>query len=274
LNEQFILGPEAADIYVPICGNSHIWQKERLLNHALLYMPEEAEFIAWIDCDLIFPNDQWVEECLEKLSTYRMVQLFSRAIHLPKDSDDYTLHSPKQPFFEKGLVATIRAGADIGDAIYVSRERSCGNIVNGMAWAADLRLLHTTGFYDGCIVGGGDTAMAAAAFGKFGAAINGHFMNSFQKDFYMPWANNFWKQVRGSVTALDQNIYHLWHGSMGARRSKERHQGLSRIDFDPASDIEIDENGAWTIKDKNGNLRAFLSEYFRKRDNCSETDVH
>lgn len=274
LNKQYLLGPEAADIYVPVSGKSLIWQKERLLNHALLYLPEEAEFIAWIDCDLIFPHDQWVDECLEKLSTYRMVQLFNRVTHLPKDSDSYTNHSPERPFFEKGLAATIKAGADIDDAIYVSPKRSCGNIVNGMAWAADLRLLQATGFYDACIVGGGDTAMAAAAFGKFEAAINGHSMNSFQREFYLAWANNFWKQVRGSVTALDQDIYHLWHGSMGSRRSKERHQRLSGTGFDPYSDIEVDGNGAWTFKNKNGNLRAFLREYFRTRDNNCEPIVY
>ena len=267
LNEQLILGTEAADIYVLIVGDSLIWQKERLLNQALQYVPEEAEFIAWIDCDLIFPHDQWVDECIEKLSTYRMVHLFGRVLHLTKDSDDWTQHSAERLFFEKGLAASTGTGSAIGDVLYVKPERQCGQIVNGMAWAADLTLLQTTGFYDACIVGGGDTAIAAAAFGKFEAAIKGHCMNSFQKEFYLPWAHNFWKQVRGSVTALHQDIYHLWHGSMGARRSAKRHQGLSGTGFNPASDIEIDENGAWTLTDKNADLRAFLSEYFRARNN-------
>lgn len=35
----------------------------------------------------------------------------------------------------------------------------------GMAWAARRELLEQHGFYDGCVIGGGDSALICAAFG-------------------------------------------------------------------------------------------------------------
>ncbi len=273
LNEQFRLGPEVADIHVSISGSSLLWQKERLLNQALQHIPDDCEAIAWIDGDLIFPCAEWVDDCLNKLSRYRMVQLFDKVIHLPEGTVDYTQHRSDQLFFEQGLAASIRDGAEVDDVLYVKPERLKGQIVNGMAWAADRALLETTGFYDACIVGGGDTAIAAAAFGKFDAAIQWHCMNTFQREYYLTWARRFWKEVHGNVTALDQDIYHLWHGTMSARRSGHRHQGLSKTGFNPATDIRIDKNGAWALKDRNPGLRAFLNEYFGARDNAGKLDV-
>jgi hypothetical protein len=59
-----------------------MWQKEAMLNIALKRLPPECDKITWIDSDIIFENDQWIEQTSSLLEYYRVVQPFSMYMHM------------------------------------------------------------------------------------------------------------------------------------------------------------------------------------------------
>ena len=56
-NGRFQLEHGDAEILVQIPSADIMWQKERLLNLALKYLPESCEKLAWLDCDIVFEDD-------------------------------------------------------------------------------------------------------------------------------------------------------------------------------------------------------------------------
>src|SRR5437868_14501260 len=56
-----------ADILVECSDGDVMWQKERLLNLAVERLPASCRYVAWIDCDLIFDNDDWPRATREAL---------------------------------------------------------------------------------------------------------------------------------------------------------------------------------------------------------------
>ena len=69
---------------IKVRSNSVLWQKERLLNLAISWLPKSCRYVAWLDCDLLFMNPRWAVETVLLLNEYPIVQLFERCIRLPQ----------------------------------------------------------------------------------------------------------------------------------------------------------------------------------------------
>jgi hypothetical protein len=72
---RFELGPADADILVQRHARDVLWQKERLLNVALGFLPAECDRVAWLDCDVVFAADDWPKRACAALTTHSLVQL-------------------------------------------------------------------------------------------------------------------------------------------------------------------------------------------------------
>ena len=85
--------PPGPDI-IRLRSGSPLWQKERLLSYAVSRLPRECEYVAWLDCDLIFPECDWVEQTIDKLQRADLIQLFSRIQRLGRPrgvgADDFS----------------------------------------------------------------------------------------------------------------------------------------------------------------------------------------
>ena len=57
---RFDLGPDNADVFLAVPGSDLLWQKERMLNLALQLLPPECDVVAWLDCDILFVNDTYL----------------------------------------------------------------------------------------------------------------------------------------------------------------------------------------------------------------------
>ena len=75
-NEPFELTKNDADVLVQVRSNSIMWQKERLLNIGLKHLPKDCDKVAWIDCDIIFKNEYWIEETCKLLEKYIVINYF------------------------------------------------------------------------------------------------------------------------------------------------------------------------------------------------------
>jgi len=135
----------------------------------------------------------------------------------------------------------------------------------GLAWAARRSLMDTHGFYDAMILGSGDRAMACAAFGRYQDAIASIHLNERRTEHYLAWAQSYHAAVGGRVGYLPGGIYHLWHGDLADRGYKERHIAFAEYDFDPARDLVVDKNGAWTWARERPEIDTLIRTYFESR---------
>jgi glycosyltransferase involved in cell wall biosynthesis len=87
-------------------GNPFLWQKENLITKGMELIDDEV--FAWIDCDLLFHDSNWVEKTLQKLENNDVVQLFDTVTLLDMDGKGVKTFKSmahefiRNPSFKKG----------------------------------------------------------------------------------------------------------------------------------------------------------------------------
>jgi len=268
--ERSELADDDADIVVRLRGESILWQKERLLNVGLKHLPKEVQHVAWLDCDIVFAGNDWPERASRLLETTPIVQLFDH-VHdlapgmLPSDA----LPLPDVPS-GYSIAHLINSGSLRPDDLRPLAKTNLRRTLCGLAWAAQRPLLEKHGFYDVCILGGGDRVMAYAAYGRLDDAIFRARLDPKRAAHYLGWARPYYDSIRGNVGCLDGYLYHLWHGDIKNRKYFERHLELSTFSLDPATDLMLDDQGCWRWTARTGPLQDYVRSYFVSR---SEDDT-
>jgi hypothetical protein len=273
LGRDFALGAGDADILVQLRGGDVMWQKERLLNVALAAVPAGCRKIAWVDADVIFARPDWAEDASRQLDRFAMAQLFSRARDLMPGRTASAPGAGEAIDARHSLAAAIARG---GDPVASLSDLQAGigrRYARGFAWAARRELLERHGFFDECVVGGGDSAIVGAAYGCFDYVVQRQHLNRPRAGRYLAWAEPFGAAVAGEVGVVGGDIFHLWHGSKAGRRTADRYQGLTRVGFDPASDLALADNGAWMWNSDNRALYDYVRGYFAARDEDGKTPL-
>lgn len=201
-NEPFMLGHNDADKVVQIRGGDPMWQKERLLNTVLDVLPVECDKVVWIDSDMIVPDPEWPAMVSLALDEWPLVQPFSVVHHLNSEGGRTTAN--------RATVAIIRSGGDAEHLLRLTVDRNSGAPSSGHIWAAQRSVLERHGWYDCCIVGGGDTAYLCAAFGRPEDAIALHCMGAAQAKRYLAWALPLFEEVHSRVGFL--RLLAVWRG--------------------------------------------------------------
>lgn len=68
-----------------------------------------------------------------------------------------------------------------------------------------------------------------------------------------------------ALLGLGGTLLHLWPGDLADRGYDVRYQGLRVYDFDPFSDVALDENGCWRWNSDKPELHQYVREYFERR---------
>jgi hypothetical protein len=253
-------------IHLRIHASSTMWQKERLLNLALAKVPAAIDYIAWIDCDVLFHTPTWHEKMVEALHVNPMIQGFSRLIYLPSGINRVPLCHMGLPVLESFVASRSSSVKQYG--------------AQGSVWAAKANLLRQHGLYDAMITGGGDTALTSAIIGDLAAMgsyrpIKGDtnrreyysYLTKAHLSHYQTWAKSFQENLRsqGRVACLNETIYHLYHGARNHRQYVARHQALLDNCFDPNKDIALNKEGAWEWSSNKKELHNSLIRYFSER---------
>ena len=268
----FELDASDADVLVQLGSPDLMWQKERLLNLAVAAVPQHVQRIAWLDCDIVFGRPDWWREALHLLDRVALVQLFSLCHDLgttapcgvfdPTDvtnSAESFVQISRRPGSEAILFDRLW-GSEVRNGRVVRRGR-----LSGFAWAAQRELLERHGLYDACVLGSGDRAYACAAFGKQRHARQGWLQNARQREHYLRWAEPFAAEVGGRISLVEGELFHLWHGSVNARRYRDRYIRFERFGFDPFDDIIRDAAGLWRWASDKTEMHRFVAEYFSQR---------
>jgi hypothetical protein len=256
------LGERDADRLIQLTGKDVLWQKERLLNVALDALPPSCRFVVWIDCDVVFENPDWALETREVLKRTRLVQPHGRVFDLRPgtaldDIDRGAVLWERESMARKYCRGAIDFGATSASML---REYSPGH-----AWAARRDLLARVGFYDPMILGSGDFIMAMAAIGRYQDIEGPYQMNQRQAEHYLEWAVRYHEVIEGNLGVVEGTLLHLWHGDLVDRGYDVRYQGLKAYDFDPFSDLAVDESGCWRWNSNKPELHQYVRQYFARR---------
>ena len=207
---MFELTRDDADILLQIKGGAVLWQKERLLNVALQAVPTEERFIAWLDCDIIFGESNWVYLAERSLAAHNVIQLFSDVLNL--DIGDTGPAHGDETKTPTGYGFVKKLGSDPEGAFAENlRIKNVLSTNRGLAWAARREIINRHGFYDAVIAGKSDRAMAFAMYGSFDNFLYAVNCNKDQEKHYLKWALPFSDTIQGRVGHLPGRIYHLWH---------------------------------------------------------------
>jgi hypothetical protein len=212
------------------------------LNIALQSLPSDCNTVAWLDCDVVFDSDHWADRADALLETYKIVMPFKHTYELPKNGQLEDTDSKGVPRYS---VIYAPASGMVSPEALRGTLRTKDRITCGFAFVARRATLEKCGLCDACVMGGGDKAIACAALGRFDIAIDYLQMNPGWAKHYVAWAEPFFETVRGNVTYLEDDVFHLWHGQLENRRYGERHAVLREFGFDPANDIVTDKDGCW-----------------------------
>ena len=262
-----------AEILVQRTARDVLWQKERLLNVALGFLPPECQEVAWIDCDVVFATDDWVARARAALGTHSLVQLFSERCDLDRET---TADPSKWHAVDSGVwsvASKLAAGQAAPRDLYDANAPFVRRTTVGLAWAARRDVLDRNGLYDACILGSGDRVMLCAAIGEFDYGARCLAMNARQEEHYRRWGASFSAAIGARVCSIDGRLFHLWHGDLSDRRYAERHQDLQRFRFDPFTDIAVDGDGCWSWNTGKVGMHDYVRRYFasRKEDGTAPT---
>ena len=254
-----------ADILIQISGGAVLWQKEKLLNLAIDSVPHSVDSVAWLDCDVIFEQPNWVDAAKEQLTKFNIVQLFSEIVDLsPAEyqipSEPHT-HSPSG----RGVVSLVNGNEHLDIATILESVAQARAKCVGFAWAARKEILEKHGLYDAMIVGGGVRALAAAMYGEYETLVRVYQLNKARQEHYLRWARPYHHTINERIGYIGGRLYHLWHGEPKNRKYSERHRWFAGFDFDPFSDLMIGPNGAWQWARSRPDLEEFFLNYFINR---------
>jgi hypothetical protein len=263
---HFELAKSNAEILIQISGGDVMWQKERLLNIAIEALPKSCEFVVSLDCDVIFQRTDWALQVCRGLNEVPLLQPYSLVHHLPQGQplEQWRTTRPS-PMVRPSVAWLIAQGISVAECLGNPLAGVPGIRAPGHAWAMRRDEILRHRFYDSCIIGGGDTALACAAYGAFDILPMLHTENDRAFQHYLRWAEPFHDSIQGRVSLVNGDLLHLWHGEMKDRLCRLRHRELAAYEFDPSEDIVLDENQCWRWNTPKRSMHEYVADYFVAR---------
>jgi len=247
--------PFQTNSIIKLRTSDELWFKENLINLAVSHLPDDWEYMAWIDTDIEFQNKDWARETIEQLQTYKIVQLFSHAIDLGAKYETLHVHI--------GFCYQYVNGEEWKEPKYG------GTWHPGYAWAIRRETYDQIGgLIDFPILGSADHHMSLAFIG-----LGHRYLNSKLNNNYKLLCNIFQERcekfVKRSIGFVHGTILHHFHGNKADRRYQDRWQILIKNDFDPLRDIIKNSRGLWQLEGSKIKLRDEIIRYFRQRNEDS-----
>jgi hypothetical protein len=230
-----------------------MWHKERLLNLMIARLPSRYTKVAWLDADVIFPDESWYERASALLDTYDLVQLFDQVCALDNAGNEIGRDESLASYLERGEP----------DPFNFPKFRNR----TGLAWCAKRSVLAEHGLFDVMILGGADKYIALAAYGAADEAAKSELqrLSPGLNRALDSWTQRFHAATRGNVGHLPTTVLQLGHGRLEHRRYVQRSGILRKHDFDPQTDIAPGELGVWRWSSDKPRLHEEVARYFEGR---------
>lgn len=269
-NQPFELNSGDADFLLQIRSKDIIWQKERGLNLLLESLPPEITKVIWMDCDILYLDDNWLEKTSRQLDDFDIIQPYSYAISMPNyEKMINTNHGDvifdgcsEQLRIRKGYAATFKENDQQWHK--PSLKGHCGYI-----WASQRKVLDKHKLYDYIITGAGDLFMVSAmvhGFHWFDNMVPLKRIPEKALEHFFDWATPFYDDIMGNISCTNDTIVHLWHGSINNRVYLNESKKLGEFDYNPNEDIRIGDNGLLEWSSDKPKLHEFSKKMFNTKD--------
>ena len=244
--------PFLTDSSIKLRTNSIVWSKENLINVVVNHLPDDWKYMAWVDSDIEFQNKNWVNDTINELEIYKVVQLFSHAIDMGPKKETLHVHI--------GFAYQYKNGEEWKEAKYGSFFHP------GYAWAMTRDAYDAVGgLMDFPILGSADHHMALAFIGLVEKSLN-HQLQPNYKMLCKLFQTRCEKYIKRSISFIPGTIVHYYHGDKVDRKYKDRWKILIDNKFDPILDLKKDSRNLWVLEDDRIKLRDDIIDYFRRRN--------
>lgn len=228
--------------HLQLRSNSELWHKEKCINLGIEFLKKidpGANKVAWVDADVTFSNPDWVGDTLSALDHYDFVQMFSQATNLNPQHEIINVFESAFFHWRKRKPAIAIAGCD-----YPLSDLGGGH--PGLAWAGRIETIDKLGgLIDRCVHGSGDSHMANALRGDVHTYYLKRETSPAFKELLDNWQALCDKHVKRNIGHLDGVCNHYWHGTYEKRGYNTRWDIICHHQYDPFTDIEVDENGLY-----------------------------
>jgi hypothetical protein len=258
-DKPFAVTEEGHPRHVRVRTPQALWYKENLVNLGIRRLPEDWEYVAWIDADVQFARPDWAQETIAQLQKHPVVQMFSLLANLGPNYHPLRMHP--------GFVYARAQSREGSLAARGANMPAWGE--PGFAWAARRQEIEAVGgILDWAIVGSGDALMSRALTGETTRELEIKLSPASQKalDRYQQKCTT---HIRGNLGYVEGMISHFWHGSRANRAYKARAQILIDNAYDPATDLQRDADGLIHLSAKKPKLARQIIAYFSSRDEDS-----
>lgn len=285
-DREFAVTSANNDRHLQLRSLQTLWHKERaikLLEQRRL--PNDWEYLAWVDADVGFTRPDWVQETIQQLQHNEIVQLWSEAIDL---NSKYQMLDRHQSFAASYLYGTPQAPTAPGfevdggtDGYYPGAQTSTTKQLvgttgihpwhPGFAWAINRQAWEEVGgLLDSAVLGAADNHMAKALLGDGARSYNKAVSFGYKQEV-LSWQTRA-KRLQRDIGVVDGLLYHYWHGPKANRKYWDRWQILVETQFDPTKDLYVEANGLFAIRNDNVQLRDKIRQYFAQRNEDQLSD--
>lgn len=261
-----------------------LWQKERLINITAKRILDnyDYKYIGWVDSDVLFYNEDWLEKTCEALrgnlavQMFRQCGLFDRNLEITY-TDPHGDPHPELGSVQRYLSTAYAYASGMFNTDWVTFHRPTFNHV-GFAWAARREFFEELGVQDKAVFGDGDTFIAAALAGKkVHATHRGHALGPSSAELFTTYsttARDLAKRLDlHPMGFVDNTLYHLQHGDFAGKQYNSRLELLAQTQYDPALHLELDHNGLYRFTEfAPERLRTNLKLYFNNRQEDAYTN--
>jgi hypothetical protein len=253
-------------IKVNLRSNTVLWHKENMINIGISRLPNDWEYVAWIDTDIDFIRHDWVDETIHQLQFYSIVQLFEDAVDLGPDNEIMKTAKSFMYCYKNGVPRLMNRKEK--DYPYVTYRRSGEYYHPGYAWAARKDALQTTGgLLEVAILGAGDHHMACSLIGDGAYSLPQNISDDY-KNHILNWEKRA-ARLHKNVGYVKNMLVHYWHGKKADRKYTERWSVLKDNKYEPTNDIYKDFQGLLTFHEGHEKLRDGIMNYFNQRNEDS-----
>ena len=233
-----------------------IWHKENLINLTVQKLPLDWKYMAWIDADIEFHNENWARETINSLQHYKIVQLFSHAIDMGPNDEAFGVYTSFGYDFCRNQK-------------FFNRLNYKNHYHTGYAWAITRRCFNKIGgLIDFAILGSADAHMAYALIHKVNLSYNRGVHKNYKKLLDI-FEKRCMEYINLNIGYVKGTILHHFHGKKKDRQYVNRWKILVKHQFDPLNDIFKDAQGLYQLSQNKCLLRNAIKLYFRSRNEDS-----
>lgn len=246
-NEDYKL----SNLYLEVQASSILFQKEAMINRIaqdVLSSNKKITSLAFIDADILFENEFFLQDAEDRLKDKKVVQLFSKCKFMDRNFS-----------LERTCPSCL--------SVNLNRQFSYARVHPGFAWAARRELwTELGGLYDRAIVGGGDGLLHLAITGEWKTRHEQPPLsfNKKSRDHFQKWAKKVDEWVNGDYGYITGTVKHLWHGERKDRQYENRNDLM--LGFDPENHVKLNSDGLldWQAG-ADPRLVSYLTRYFQNR---------